>query len=104
MLVEEGDDFFRMPSEAIVTVLEAPGRILPLDRVTGDSTLPAQPKTRSRPAMGKTYTEAYTVAHAVGGKAQRFKKLSLAVKHLKSPGREAVRVRIPLPALSAPAS
>jgi hypothetical protein len=28
MLVEEGDDFFGMPSEAIVTVLEAPGGAL----------------------------------------------------------------------------
>jgi len=34
--------------------------------------------------LAKTYTKTYTVTHALERKAQRFKKLPLAVKHLKS--------------------
>ena len=31
--------------------------------------------------LAKTYTKTYTVTHALERKAQRFKKLPLAVKH-----------------------
>jgi len=52
--------------------------------------------------LAKTYTKTYTVAHALERKAQRFKMLPLAVKHLKSVARKGVRLRVPVPALVIP--
>ena len=50
--------------------------------------------------LAKTYTAACTVPRAVAGKAQRFQRLALGVRHLKSAARKGVRVRIPVPALN----
>src|SRR5205823_7437614 len=47
---------------------------------------PRSPNPFKTGPLAKTYTKTYTVTHAVEGNAQRFKKLPLAVKHLKVRG------------------
>ena len=47
---------------------------------------PRSPNPFKTGPLAKTYTKTYTVTHAVEGNAQRFKKLPLAVKHLKVGG------------------
>ena len=60
----------------------------------------ASKKRHNSDRLAKTYTKAYTVTHSAGGKARRFNRLRLAVKHLKSAARKGVRVRVPVPALA----
>ena len=83
MLVEEGDDFFRMPSEAIVTVLEAPGRILPLDRVTGDVPFPHSLKPIQGRPFGENLHRGLHSCPCRGRKSPEIQEVTISRKALK---------------------